>query len=174
MRTSRGPMPWVLLLTVVLLWKEVMCQDEASVVVKLKQGEIFAQRETTAAGKAFYSFRGIPYAQPPVNGLRFRDPIPPSAWYDPLDGSKAPSVCPQLDLDAVQQGEVVLKGNENCLYLNVYAPRPKQGKLPVIVWIHGGAFIAGGAEEYAPMALLDKDIVLVSIQYRLGTLGMKE
>ncbi|XP_068237831.1 venom carboxylesterase-6-like [Palaemon carinicauda] len=151
---------------------------EDTVTVQLKQGAITAMKETLADGdedsnndRFFYGFRGIPYALPPVEGLRFRDPIPPTIWRETKDGSVSPPVCPQLDPEAVTQGNFVVVGEEDCLYLNVYTPRPNISDLPVMVWIHGGSFISGGAEEYAPLTLLSKDIVLVSIQYRLGTLG---
>ncbi|XP_066964622.1 venom carboxylesterase-6-like isoform X1 [Macrobrachium rosenbergii] len=153
-------------------------KKEDTVTVQLKQGAITAMKETlsdlgddTGSGRFYYSFKGIPYALPPVGGLRFRDPVPPTGWKETRDGSVSPPKCPQLSPDAVKDGNFVVLGNEDCLYLNVYTSRPNISDLPVMVWIHGGAFISGGAEEYAPLALLSKDIVLVSIQYRLGTLG---
>ncbi|XP_064080223.1 venom carboxylesterase-6-like [Macrobrachium nipponense] len=153
-------------------------KKEDTVTVQLKQGAITAMKETLSDGDSdrgndrfYYSIKGIPYALAPVEGLRFRDPVPPTGWKGTRDGSVSPPKCPQLSPDAVKDGKFVVEGNEDCLYLNVYTPRPNISDLPVMVWIHGGAFISGGAEEYAPLALLSKDIVLVSIQYRLGTLG---
>ena len=61
-------------------------------------------------------------------------------------------------------------GFEDCLYLNVYSTQPKEA-LPVLVWIHGGGFTAGAGDWYRPDYLLDYDLVVVSINYRLGALG---
>ncbi|XP_042866020.1 juvenile hormone esterase-like [Penaeus japonicus] len=147
-------------------WR-AQAQSEA-VEVQLLQGRISGVREE-AAGRAFYSFKGIPYAQPPVGDLRFQDPIPAEAWEGVRDGSAVPPLCPQL---TSVDGETAIAGQEDCLYLNVYTSRPYPSDMPVMVWLHGGAFLVGGSEEqYPAMPLLKRDVVLVTLQYRLGTLG---
>lgn len=140
-------------------------RTEDMVEVQLRQGLIYTVREDAGQGRYFYSFKGIPYAKPPVGELRFLDPVPADNWSGSRNGSIAPPLCPQLD-----DGEV--KGSEDCLYLNVYTPAPLTVGLPVMVWIHGGSFQNGGGEQlYPPLPLMTKDIVLVAVQYRLGTLG---
>lgn len=108
------------------------------------------------------AFRGIPFAAPPVGALRWRRPAPLVAWKGVRDASKAGSACPQRG-PAAQ--------SEDCLYLNVWAPREAARLLPVMVWIHGGGFRIGngGATEGAPLA--SKGVVVVSLNYRLGPFG---
>ncbi|XP_047488867.1 cholinesterase 1-like isoform X2 [Penaeus chinensis] len=101
--------------------------------------------------------------------LRLQDPVAAEAWEGVRDGSVAPPVCPQL---TAVDGETAVTGQEDCLYLSVYTSRPYPSDMPVMVLIHGGGFIVGGSEEqYPPMPLLKRDVVLVVLQYRLGTLG---
>ncbi|KAK7016405.1 Carboxylesterase 5A, partial [Halocaridina rubra] len=139
--------------------------DDEAVEVVLIQGTILGRKERAKRGKSyFYSFKGIPYGEPPVGNLRFMDPIPAAPWNGTRDGTKDPQRCPQLQF-------YITVGEEDCLYLNVYTPMASEGNLPVMVWIHGGSFVTGGADEYPPLPFMSKNIVLVTIQYRLGTLG---
>ncbi len=112
-------------------------------------------------------FRAIPYAAAPVGELRFaatQAPEPRSAVLE-LNESFG-NMCPQTNITTQQ-----LQGDEDCLFLNVYAPAQGQD-LPVMVWIHGGAFVFGnGGGEYDPTRLVDKDVVVVTLNYRLGNLG---
>uniref|UniRef100_A0A8B9SD34 Carboxylic ester hydrolase n=1 Tax=Apteryx owenii TaxID=8824 RepID=A0A8B9SD34_APTOW len=125
-------------------------------------------------------FLGIPFAKAPVGSLRFSPPEPPEAWNDLRDATSYPPLCPQ-DLTILKNVEKKWKEkhppfqtSEDCLYLNVYSPAgsDKKDKLPVMVWIHGGNFIFGGASRYDGSALAAyENIVVVIIQYRLGLLG---
>ncbi len=112
-------------------------------------------------------FLGIPYAAPPVGDLRWRPPQPAIAWTGVLDTRDFGSQCPQsFSLSGAG-------GDEDCLFLNVYAPSGAHG-LPVMVWVHGGAFIfgAGGEKYYAGDHLASAyGMVIVTINYRLGALG---
>ncbi|ROT81523.1 JHE-like carboxylesterase 1 [Penaeus vannamei] len=102
----------------------------------------------------------------------FEDPVPAEGWTGVRDGSAVTPKCPQLSISTYISGDrIVVEGQEDCLYLSVYTPQPHPSDLPVMVWIHGGAFTLGCTEEYSPLPLLTRDIVLVSIQYRLATLG---
>ncbi|XP_071612818.1 fatty acyl-CoA hydrolase precursor, medium chain-like isoform X1 [Heliangelus exortis] len=125
-------------------------------------------------------FLGIPFAKPPLGSLRFSPPEPPEPWNDLRDATSYPPLCPQ-DLSMLKTAEKAFKEkhlpfqtSEDCLYLNVYSPAGanKKDKLPVMVWIHGGNFIFGGAARYDGSALSAyENIVVVIIQYRLGLLG---
>jgi triacylglycerol lipase len=114
-------------------------------------------------------FKGIPFAQPPVGDLRFRPPQPFNSNFGQLDATKTPPVC-------LQSGA---NGSEDCLKLIVIRPASRPAaKLPVAVFIHGGAFSAGGAEagnDGTPLVKKSIDLgspfILVSIQYRLGAFG---
>ena len=110
-------------------------------------------------------FLGIPYAAPPVGALRWRAPQPAS-WSGVLPANTLQSPCPQPASDFG-----VASSNENCLYLNVYAPLSASGKLPVMVWIHGGAFVTGTGDEYDGSALVQNGVIVVTINYRLGYFG---
>ncbi|ONI80048.1 hypothetical protein ALI144C_24710 [Actinosynnema sp. ALI-1.44] len=115
-------------------------------------------------------FQGIPFAAPPVGERRWQPPAPATPWTEVRDATKAGSVCPQRPVFPVGGPET---GAEDCLYLNVSTPaaathRPR----PVMVWIHGGGFVGGSGSEYPATQLAERgDVVVVTINYRLGALG---
>ena len=106
-------------------------------------------------------------------------PRPIPAWIGELSATKFGSACIQYDHvpehDHEHPPEKVV-GAEDCLYLNVYVPvREKEGSkfsLPVLFWIHGGAFQCGSGILYGPIYLMDHDVILVTINYRLGPMGI--
>ncbi|XP_018562928.1 venom carboxylesterase-6 isoform X2 [Anoplophora glabripennis] len=117
----------------------------------------------------YAAFEGIPYAKPPVDDLKFEEPEPIPAWSETLVAN-APYSCLQ---GQILSSDETLSGAEDCLYLNVYIPEdsvknPKA--LDVIVSIHGGAFMAGSGSSDLN-TFLEKDVVLVSFNYRVGILG---
>nr|CAD7403628.1 unnamed protein product [Timema poppensis] len=100
-------------------------------------------------------------------------PKPPSRWSGVRNATEDTSPCTQRSIFARQ---VEVSGSEDCLYLNVYTPQLPDGSsdvLPVMVWFHGGGWVsgAGTSKFYGPQFLLDKDIVLVTVTYRLGPIG---
>jgi para-nitrobenzyl esterase len=122
------------------------------------------------------SFKAIPYAAPPVGDLRWAPPQPPTAWTQPLNADHFRSVCPQMSSENI----LLTEGDEDCLTLNVWRPAAATAKkLPVMVFIHGGANMSGstnvsvlGKNLYDGAYLAaDRNVVLVTIQYRLGVLG---
>lgn len=120
-------------------------------------------------------YRGIPYAAAPVGDLRFRPPQPAPAWTGTRDATRFGAQAPQ----AAGQMEQMLGGqmpvtSEDCLFLNVYTPAADDGRRPVLVWIHGGAFLTGsGSTPWYNGHSFAKthDVVVVTINYRLGALG---
>ncbi|KAI5742480.1 hypothetical protein M8J77_007687 [Diaphorina citri] len=131
--------------------------------------------------RLIYSFQGIPYAIPPVGKMRFQSPRPAQPWTTPLNATSLKRRCPQI-FDASSNIEVLTSTEalEDCLYLNVYTPmissnvnqtEASQKLFPVIFYIHGGSFRVGSSHSMTPHYLLEKDVVLVTIQYRLGILG---
>ena len=113
-------------------------------------------------------FQGVPYAAPPVGELRWQLPIPPPPWEGVRDASKSGPRCVQDSSNDFSGGRGT---SEDCLSLNVWSPTGASG-LPVMVWIHGGAFINGSAEMYNAQSLATKGrIIVVTVNYRLGALG---
>jgi para-nitrobenzyl esterase len=113
-------------------------------------------------------FLGIPYAAPPVGGLRWQLPRAPQPWTTARDATKARAQCPQI-LPVVN----VETGEENCLFVNVFAPNPRPRRpAPVMAWIHGGGFTVGSGLDNDPTRLVAKaGVVVVTLNYRLGPLG---
>ena len=109
-------------------------------------------------------FQGIPYAAPPVGELRWRSPRPPDDWSGVRDATEPGSRC-------LQQAQGKTRGSEDCLYLNVEAPRGHDGDVPVLVFLHGGGFADGAATDYETTRLVENGAVVVTVNYRLGALG---
>jgi para-nitrobenzyl esterase len=119
------------------------------------------------------AFRGIRYAAPPVGALRWQPPAPlvetsASAATSTIQATQFGNHCPQ-NAGAFGEGSV----SEDCLFLNVFAPArvPSFGRLPVMVWIHGGAFTTGESDDYNPDRFVSNGVVVVTLNYRLGLLG---
>jgi para-nitrobenzyl esterase len=139
--------------------------------VKTAQGKV--QGKTINDGKV-RAYLGLPYAAPPVGDLRWKAPEPAAKWSGTRDATKYATHCAQNHVF----DDMVFQDNgpsEDCLYLNVYAPATAsaKSKLPVMFWIHGGGYTGGGSNEprhngdFLPL----KNVVLVTINYRLGVFG---
>ncbi|MFJ2742020.1 carboxylesterase/lipase family protein [Streptomyces sp. NPDC087440] len=122
-------------------------------------------------------FLNIPYAQPPVGDLRFAAPVPPEPWTEPLDATAyGPTAQRKPFADVTIIPEPTIPG-AGVLNLNVFTPRaeqaPEEGGLPVLVWIHGGGYVAGSAASpWYDGATFNRDgVLLVSLGYRLGVEG---
>jgi para-nitrobenzyl esterase len=137
-----------------------------------------------AADHDTHAWLGIPFARPPVGDRRWRAPQPAQAWADTLDALSVRSPCPQLGamLGGVVSDEADgFAGDEDCLGLNVWAPRTEpdavprgRDRLPVMVWIHGGGNTIGdgGAVMYDGARLSgSQDVIVVTFNYRLGPFG---
>ncbi|KAG5897216.1 hypothetical protein JTB14_023635 [Gonioctena quinquepunctata] len=131
--------------------------NKNSLIVTLPYGKILGHELRSYKDKPYYAFQEIPYASPPIGGLRFKEAIPPGklAWNSQHH-----------------------RKYENCLYINVYTPvNPNKqvisSLLPVYVVIHGGFFCKGnGTFQYlGPQFLMDYEIILVTVNYRLGPFG---
>ncbi|XP_049780394.1 juvenile hormone esterase-like [Schistocerca cancellata] len=150
------------------LWPEPGAGAELDLtVVQTSEGALRGHMMTSFGGRLFIAFRGVPYARPPVGVLRFRPPEPPVPWTGIRSAKYEGSVCPQLLVTTD-----MFAGDEDCLYLNVYTHKDAN-KVPVLVWLHGGGFHAGdgGVEENGPEYLMDQNLVLVTLNHRLGVLG---
>lgn len=121
------------------------------------------------------AFRGVPYAAPPVGKLRFKPPQHAPAWEGErsadADGPVPPQPPSRLDR---AMGSLKLEQGEDCLTLTIHTPKPDNARRPVLVWIHGGAFLSGaGSLSWYSGAVMARrgDMVVVSVNYRLGVLG---
>lgn len=132
------------------------------------------------------SFKGIPFAQPPVKELRWREPRPVEAWKGVRDATRISAACiqpslgtgrflkPLAQLYGSAYDPAPIRISEDCLYLNVWTPAwPAKNPVPVMVWIHGGSNVigSGGDAVYDGAALARKGVVVVTVNYRLGVFG---
>jgi para-nitrobenzyl esterase len=169
---SRAVLRWALrvaLLKTVLLWPLAAAAQVAG-PVKIDTGLI-----TGTIRGGVNVFKGIPYAAPPVGEFRWRAPQPAAAWSGIRVADRFGFVCVQVPR-ASGPGDPVRSADmsEDCLTLNVFAPTEAKGPLPVMVWIHGGGFTSGSSAvpSYDGEAFARGGVVLVSINYRLGRLGV--
>ncbi|CAG9827313.1 unnamed protein product [Diabrotica balteata] len=141
--------------------------EEDDLLVELDNlGKIRGHILQSAEGNDFYAFQEIPYAEPPVGKLRFRPPQPHRPWEGVINATENKKICTQKPDP---------NSTEDCLVLNVYTPvKPSSNNsLPVFFWIPGGAFVTGSGSivQYNPKFLIDYDIIVVTINYRLGAFG---
>ncbi|ERE80139.1 liver carboxylesterase isoform X1 [Cricetulus griseus] len=156
-------------------------QDSVSPIRNTHTGQVRGSLVYVKDGElGVYTFLGIPFAKPPVGPLRFAPPEPSEPWSGVRNGTSEPAMCPQTDMMTSQVSKerkmIVppISMSEDCLYLNIYTPAHAHegSNLPVMVWIHGGALVAGMASmNDGSILAATEDIVIVSIQYRLGILG---
>ena len=167
------------MLGVMLVIQSNALMDENWEVVTVQNGSIRGELKTNTlfSDSDYYAFHAVPYADPPIGTLRFKLPEPYSKSYGnsthPYDASNpyVKKVCPQL-----KEGNFIDEESmdEDCLHLSVYRPASVNDSLPVLVWIHGGHFEYGSGmhQFFGPQRFMkDKDIIMVSINYRLGALG---
>ncbi|XP_033207284.1 esterase FE4-like isoform X2 [Belonocnema kinseyi] len=143
----------------------------AEPLVEIAQGILNGTTGISRDGNIFSAFLGIPYGLPPFEELRFASPVAAGKWTGIRQADFFRSICIQID----ENNKIA--GAEDCLYLNVYTPRlefkssSKHTLLPVMVWIHGGGYIWGSSNQYGPKYLLDKDVILVTLNFRLAIFG---
>ncbi|XP_071973116.1 fatty acyl-CoA hydrolase precursor, medium chain-like [Engystomops pustulosus] len=174
-----------------LKWAVVLCtltlgvlgseQQDGHPLVETQYGKL--QGKTLSAkgiDRTVNAFYGVPFAKPPVGSLRFAAPESPEAWSSTREATNYAPMCVQDRhmmeqlVKAVNAKIYIPEVSEDCLYLNIFTPgdRVKGEKLPVMVFIHGGGLVMGGAMMFEGSALSAyENVVVVSIQYRLGVLG---
>ncbi|WP_322904663.1 carboxylesterase/lipase family protein [Paenibacillus campi] len=140
-------------------------------LIRTQYGEVQGVRQDGAV-----IWRGIPFAEPPVGDLRFQPPRPPQPWQEPRDATQFGPVCEQPDSELEQSFPAHVRPvkSEDCLYLNIWASDRSTPNRPVMVWIHGGAFVtgAGSLPFYDGTSFaVNGDMIIVTINYRLGPFG---
>ena len=134
-------------------------------------GTVYGRSSLFSKNVAVYN--GIPYAKPPINDLRWQPPQPMGKFGD-LNATEFGAVCMQFDFHNVKPIT-----SEDCLFLNVASPMVKstnvnKSPLPVMVWIHGGAYVDGSSNLYTPDTLVarsNNSIIAVTLNYRLNIFG---
>jgi para-nitrobenzyl esterase len=169
MRGTLGLLALAILLLVP--FHTVELKGTTGLVVKTTSGPVLG---TTERGVSV--FRGIRFAAPPLGRSRFRPPVSPTSWTEVQPALDFAPACPQLvDIDPTENNNSVMA--EDCLAVNVWTPQADAKKRPVMVWIHGGGFAGGSARNtwYDGATLAGRgDIVVVTLQYRLGAWGFLE
>ncbi len=157
------------LLAVITTLFTALASAQSSVVLETPQGTLIGESDG-----GINEFRGIPYAAPPIGARRWQPPQPAPAW----EGERmADSFGPDCIQSPYPENSFFYRparlSSEDCLYLNVWTPAEPEEPLPVMVWIHGGALTRGSGAigTYDGSRLAGKDVVLVTINYRLGVLG---
>jgi para-nitrobenzyl esterase len=136
-------------------------------VVSVETGKLKGSTENGVT-----SFKGIPYAAPPVGDMRWEPPQSATAWSGIRPATDFGHDCMQMPTRSAAAPRRTV-ASEDCLYVNVWAPENRSGKLPVMVWIHGGGWVQGGTSPdiYDGAAFARQGIVFVSLNYRLGRFG---
>ncbi|CAG9806196.1 unnamed protein product [Chironomus riparius] len=136
----------------------------SAALLTIKDGQLEGTVMTTRKNVSYHAFLKIPFAEPPIGFLRFQAPVPNKNWTGTLDATQYGPMC--------MQNKKHFNISENCLHLNVFTKNLGSTSLkPVIVFVHGGSFEEGSAYNHRPLYLMDRDIVLVTINYRFGPFG---
>lgn len=144
------------------------------VITELSAGKVQGCKSALPDGSNYCFYKGIPYAKPPVGELRFRPPVSLDRFEeDVLDCSYERNSC-----YTYLHFPPTVSVSEDCLYANVYTPIDptevgRKSPLPVMVWIHGGGFVAGSGDAavYGPRYIVQEGVIVVTFNYRLGPLG---
>lgn len=162
-------------LTMALIWSMAIKAEPISNVIATNYGKV--QGAVNATGTVI-TFKGIPFAAPPVGDLRWKAPQPPAPWQGVRDASKFCSSCIQNRAFSREPwtAEFMVQDSisEDCLFLNIWTPaKSASDKLAVMVYIHGGALTegSGSVDVYDGEELAKKGIIVITINYRLGVLG---
>ncbi|XP_011288382.1 liver carboxylesterase 1 isoform X1 [Felis catus] len=177
-------MMWLLALVLTSLTTSMTWGHPSSPpVVDTSQGKVLGKHVSVEGfAQPVAVFLGIPFARPPLGSLRFAPPQPAEPWNFVKNTTSYPPMCSQdaaggqvlSDLFTNRKESIPLTFSEDCLYLNIYTPVDlrKKNRLPVMVWIHGGGLMVGGASTYSGLVLsAHENVVVVTIQYRLGIWG---
>lgn len=145
-------------------------------VVDTTCGKVRGKSGVSRDGRAFMEYLGIPFARPPTGDLRFEPPQPPLPWIGIRDALSFGSQCIQVEFFTSK-----ILGQEDCLFLNVFRPVVRETDdffsavgprlLPVMVFLHGGFFMSGSSNTYRADYFMDEDVVLVTLNYRVGSFG---
>jgi len=133
-------------------------------LIKTNNGYVNGQSVSLNKTIIINTWIGIPFAEKPIDDLRFKRPVPIKNWSNILNATSEKSSC--------YQSSKSKNINEDCLYLNIYKKDNSGSNLPVIIWIHGGGFTIGSATDEDPLIFVNEtNLIYVSISYRLSIFG---
>nr|WKK30326.1 detoxification protein CCE001h [Mythimna separata] len=143
------------------------CDNSEWRQVRIQQGEVRGRKDPEGG---LYAFLNIPYATAPTGADKFKAPYPGPAWLQPLEAVERGIICVQATLPFVDVTSKTMQ--EDCLVANVYVPDTDDKNLPVIVYVHGGAFEIGYGNMITTNELVrSKKVIVVNFNYRLGAHG---
>ncbi|CAH2099671.1 unnamed protein product [Euphydryas editha] len=158
-------MYWLVIFSCLIF--SVICDDPESLTVHLNQGIVRGYRDLNDGIFAFY---GIPYAKAPTGPDKYKAPLSPPVWSEPFEALEKDIICPQADVWKEFLKNVNIR--EDCLVANIYVPEKSNKNLPVVVYVHGGAYIMGYGNLLTPKKLVkSKKVIVVTFNYRLGAHG---
>ncbi|EDX10201.1 esterase P [Drosophila simulans] len=155
------------LLCLTLLWIAAAESEADPLIVEITNGKIRGKDNGL-----YYSYESIPYAEPPTGALRFEAPQPYSHhWTEVFNATQSPVAC--LQWNQFRNENNKLMGDEDCLTVSIYKPKkPSRSSFPVVVLLHGGAFMFGSGSIYGHDYIMrEGNLLVVKISYRLGPLG---
>lgn len=142
--------------------------DPESRTVHLNQGIVRGYKDLH---EDIFDFYGIPYAVAPTGPNRYKAPLPPPVWSEPFEAVENNIICPQIDYMKSLVPKT-LNIQEDCLIANIFVPNTNEKNLPVVVYVHGGAYILGWGNLSTPKKLVNsKKVIAVTFNYRLGAHG---
>ena len=159
---------WILnlafLLVIECVVSETIVQTNTGIIIgTTKEINVFGET------KLVENYLGIPYAEPPIGKLRFRNAVPKHKSMTPLDATKHGNPCYQMNIFPAWKE---LERSEDCLFLNVYAPANNSGGLAVMIFFHGGALVHGASDYYISDTLsVYGNVIVVTFNYRLSIFG---
>ncbi|KAM4037645.1 acetylcholinesterase [Anomaloglossus baeobatrachus] len=165
--------------TLSLLLPHVLGQSESELLVTTRSGKVRGTRLSVLSSHVA-GFLGIPFAEPPVDTLRFRRTEPKKPWSDVFDATSYPNACYQYfdtlypGFSGIEMWNPNRPMSEDCLYLNVWVPYPRPTNATVMVWIYGGGFYSGSSslDVYDGRYLCHtENVIVVSMNYRVGAFG---
>ncbi|XP_045777023.1 esterase FE4-like [Maniola jurtina] len=147
----------------------VVASEESKVVI-LADGAVKGNKYWDGE---FYEFYGVPYAKAPTGRDRFQAPLPPEPWQGVLEASKKNTICQQCYITGDSDDGVLVDGVEDCLLMNLLVPQvaSETNLVPVVVYIHSGAFSGGSGSMANYHYVARHDVITISFNYRLGALG---
>ncbi|CAK1584385.1 unnamed protein product [Parnassius mnemosyne] len=165
-------MKWFLCFTFITILGQSISSDDI-ISVTIEQGEVNGKVEKTILrNQIYYSFKGLPFALPPIGELRFKPPVKHQGWSGTYEAFVNKPTCFQYSPRTRNGESFGISGSEDCLYLSVFTSDVKRS-LPVIVFDYNDGFRSGfnGTRTYSPDFFMEEDVIVVTINHRLGLFG---